>query len=83
MGLGNVEYALGDRAAAEYAFRRAAEAHPEAGAALNNWAHVLGELGRVEEAEAAARRAVALGGPTAAQAQKTLEEILARRASRP
>ncbi len=83
VGLGNAEYALGKRAAAERAFRRATLAHPDSAPAFNNLAHVLGELGRHAEAEAAARSAVALGGPTLAQAQKTLAEILARRASRP
>lgn len=81
-GLGNVEYALGDLAAAERAFRRASEAHPQSAAAFNNLAHTLGELGRLAEAEAAARTAVALGGPTHAEAQKTLEAIIARRATR-
>ncbi|MGH8704813.1 MAG: tetratricopeptide repeat protein, partial [Burkholderiales bacterium] len=73
------EYALGDLASAEAAFRRASEAHPRSAAALNNFAHTLAELGRLGEAEAAARAAVALGGPTVAEAQKTLESILARR----
>ncbi|MEW6689573.1 MAG: PA2778 family cysteine peptidase [Pseudomonadota bacterium] len=80
-GLGNTEYALGDLAAAEDAFRRAAAAHPQSAPALNNLAHVLAERGRLAEAEAAARRAVELGGPTLAEARKTLEEILARRPS--
>lgn len=79
LGLGNVEYALGELAAAERAFRRATEAHPESAPAFNNLAHTLAALGRVAEAEAAARRAVALGGPTLAAARKTLEAILARR----
>lgn len=83
VGLGNVEYALGDLGAAERAFRRAAEAHPGSAPALNNLAHVLAALGRLGEAEAVVRRAVALGGPTQVQAQKTLEEILARRGAVP
>ena len=82
IGLGNTEYALGDRAAAERAFRRAAEAHPSSAAALNNFAHVLAELGRLAEAEQAARAAVALGGPLQPEAQKTLEAITQRRGAR-
>ncbi len=82
IGLGNVEYALKDPAAAERAFRRASETLPASAVAFNNLAHVLAGLGRLEEAEAAARRAVALEGPQLPQARKTLEEILERRASR-
>ena len=81
--LGNVEYALGERAAAERAFRRASEAHPQSAAAFNNLAHVLAESGRLPEAEQAARRAVALGGPLQPQAQETLQSIERRRAARP
>lgn len=62
LGLGNARYAMGDVAAAESAFRRAALLDPGSAAAWNNWAHVLLELGRVAEAEAAAARAVELGG---------------------
>lgn len=62
MGLGNAFYALGEVEGAEAAFRGAAERHPEAAAAWNNLAVVLGELGRRKEAVAAAKRAVSLGG---------------------
>jgi hypothetical protein len=79
IGLGNTEYALKDPAAAERAFRRAAEAHPQSAAALNNLAYVLGESGRLAEAEQAARSAVALGGELQPEAQKTLDGILQRR----
>lgn len=79
IGLGNTDYALRDLAGAERAFRRAAESHPQSAAALNNLAQVLAESGRLPEAEQAARRAVALGGPLLPQAQKTLESILRRR----
>jgi len=79
IGLGNVEYADKDLAAAERAFRRASVAHPASAIAFNNLAHVLMLLGRLEEAEGAARTAVSLGGPTLAQAQKTLEAIQSRR----
>jgi tetratricopeptide (TPR) repeat protein len=77
MGLGNSLYALGDLKNSELAFRRAAETHPENGAAFNNLAHVLRTLGRREEALAAAQRAVALGGPQLGVFRKTLEEIQA------
>jgi len=75
MGLGNCYYALGDLESSEAAFRRAAEAHPREGAAFNNLAHVLLDLGRRDDAIAAARRAVALGGPLHSVFQQTLEEI--------
>jgi hypothetical protein len=81
IGLGNVEYGLKDLVAAERAFRRASLAHPQSAVAFNNLAHVLAALGRLDEAEAAARAAVALEGPTLAQARETLESILKRRAS--
>ena len=78
IGLGNVAYGRADLAGAEQAFRRATQAHPQSGAAWNNLAHVLGELQRWAEAEAAARKAVAVGGPTRDAAERTLAEILAR-----
>jgi hypothetical protein len=80
IGLGNVEYALKDLAASERAFRRASVANPASGAAFNNLAHVLAALGRLAEAEEAARRALALEGPTLPQARETLDAILKRRA---
>jgi tetratricopeptide (TPR) repeat protein len=79
IGLGNVEYIQKDVAAAERAFRRASEAHPQSAIAWNNLAHVLALLGRLEEAESAARTAVALEGPTLPEARRTLEAILAQR----
>jgi hypothetical protein len=82
VGLGNMEYELGDKAAAERAFRRATEAHPQNAAAWNNFAYVLAELGKLEEAETAARQAVALGGPSADNSRSTLDQILKKRAAR-
>ena len=67
IGLGNSRYALGDLSGAEQAFRVATRLHPLAAVAFNNLAHVLAEMGHLEEALAAARQAVALGG--------TLEEV--------
>ena len=81
IGLGNAEYAMKDLRAAERAFRRASETHPGSGAAFNNLAHVLAALGGLADAEAAARTAVALGGPTLSEARKTLDAILALRAA--
>ena len=60
---------------AENAFRTATARHPEAGAAWNNLAHVLGEKGHRREAIAAAERAVRLGGPNAATYRATLREV--------
>lgn len=79
IGLGNVEFRFKDPAAAERAFRQASVAHPKSAVAFNNLAYALAALGLPAEAEAAARTAVALGGPTLAEAQKTLEAILERR----
>jgi len=81
IGLGNVEYAMKDLGGAERAFRRASEAHPGSAVAFNNLAHVLAALGRLADAEAAARSAVALGGPALGEARKTLDAILALRAA--
>jgi hypothetical protein len=79
IGLGNVEYALKDPAAAERAFFRASEAHPQSAIAFNNRAHVLAALGRLADAEAAARTAVSLGGTLLPETEKTLDAIVARR----
>lgn len=65
IGLGNSRYALNDLPGAERAFRLATREHPDAVAALNNLAHVLTELGRQDEAGAAARRAAVLSGSPA------------------
>jgi len=82
IGLGNVEYALKDLAAAERAFRRASEAHQKSAVAFNNLAHVLAILGRLADAESAARTAVALGGPSLPEARRTLDSILRQREQR-
>src|SRR5262249_3148866 len=75
MGSGNTAYASGARAAAESWFRDATLAHPGSPAAFNNYAHVLAERGKREEALAAAEHAVNLGGPLLQASLKTLEEI--------
>lgn len=74
-GLGNSAYASGDKIAAAEAFRSAAAAHPRDGAAFNNLAVVLGELGQMEEARAAAQTAIGLGGPWREEAQATLRSL--------
>jgi tetratricopeptide (TPR) repeat protein len=75
MGLGNSYYAIGDLTNSEHAFREAVRLHPHAGAAYNNLAQVLLEQGRKHEALAAARRAVAIGGPLKTAYAETLREI--------
>lgn len=75
IGLGNTAYATKDLAAAEAAYRQATQHHPSAADAWNNFAQVSLDLGRKDEALAAAQRAVALGGPHLAQYKTTLEAI--------
>jgi len=75
LGLGNTRYAQRDLAGAADAYRQATERHPASADAWNNLAQALSELGRRAEALAAARRAVALGGPRLPQYRETLEAI--------
>lgn len=75
LGLGNTAYAEGDRAAAADAFQRASELHPDSGAAFNNLAVALMELGRLQEARTAAEKALTLGAPWRAAALDTLASI--------
>jgi tetratricopeptide (TPR) repeat protein len=83
LGAGNVAYAAGDRTAAAKAFGHAAEDHPDSAPAFNNLAFVLSELGRYDEARAAAEKAVALGGPWRNAAQATLQSIDAAQRKQP
>jgi tetratricopeptide (TPR) repeat protein len=62
LGAGNTAYALGQREAAEKAYRQAVRKHPDFADGWNNLAQVLMELGRRVEASQAIARAVALGG---------------------
>lgn len=78
IGLGNSRYAVGALSDAEAAYRQATRDHPDAAPAFNNLAQVLAEQGRLTEAEAAARRAVELGGPLGKRYEATLQDILAR-----
>ncbi|GAA4412593.1 PA2778 family cysteine peptidase [Quisquiliibacterium transsilvanicum] len=82
IGLGNAAYAAGDRVAAADAFRAAALRHGD-GAAWHNLAVVLRELGRLDEAEQAARQAIDADGPWSAQARTELDRIRAQRSGQP
>ena len=75
MGLGNSFYAQGDLKSAEIILRKTTNLFPNEGAAFNNLAQVLWELGKKQEAQKAARHAVMLGGPLVEEYQKTLDEI--------
>lgn len=75
IGQGNAAYRLHDLEAAQVAFRQAAADHPEAADAWNNLAQVLHEQKRHHEALAAARRAVAIGGPRLKTYESTLTSI--------
>lgn len=75
MGVGNSAYALERRKRAIAAFQKAAAIRPDEGIAYNNLAHVLAEVGRYEEAEAAAEKAVASGGSYVETFRKTLDEV--------
>ena len=75
MGRGNAAYALRDLDTAEAAFRQATQDHPDAAPAFNNLANVLAERNKLNDALAAAEKAVALGGPMLATTEATLEEI--------
>ncbi len=79
MGYGNSAYAAGDRHAAVVAFKDASRDHPDSAAAFNNLAMVLAELGHIDEARGAAKKAVALGGPLRETAQATLRAIETKR----
>jgi hypothetical protein len=75
IGLGNARYSLGNATGAAEAFRKATEVKPDSGIAFNNLAFVLDELGRRDEALAAAREAVSLGGPQVDAFRQTLSDI--------
>jgi hypothetical protein len=80
MGSGNTAYAAGDLPAAAAAFSAAAKDHPDDAAAYNNLAAVLAELGHLDEAQAAAEKAMAIGGRWRDAAAATLADIAARKA---
>lgn len=78
MGRGNTAYALGRWHESAAVFTRATEAHPQAGIAYNNLAEAQARLGQRDAALAAARRAVALGGPHRDAFAATLESLLSQ-----
>ena len=75
--LGNAEVQLGDRDAAESAFRKALDADAKSRDAMNNLAWLLFEEKRLDEAEQFARRAVAQPGPDSYMVLDTLARVLA------
>lgn len=75
MAWGNALYAGGDAAGAADAFERATRIDPANADAFNNLAHVRAELGATDAAEAAALRAIEIGGPQRALYRRTLDEI--------
>lgn len=75
LAVGNAAYWQRDLAAAEAAYRQATREHPAAADAWNNLAQTLHETGRPAEAQAAAERAVGLGGPRQALYEATRATI--------
>ncbi|MEW5728933.1 MAG: PA2778 family cysteine peptidase [Pseudomonadota bacterium] len=76
MGLGSSLHLLGDPQGAADAYRAAAALADDPAPALDRLALVLAELGRRDEAVAAAREAVALGGPRKASHERTLKDVM-------
>jgi tetratricopeptide (TPR) repeat protein len=79
--LGNTETHLGNRAAAEEAFRKALAVDATSRDALNNLAWLLYESKRYDEAESLARKAVAQHGPDSYLVLDTLARVLAAKGS--
>lgn len=75
VGQGNAAYALRDLPGAEAAYRQATRLHPQAADAWNNLAQTLLELRKLDEALAAAQRAISIGGPRLSQYQSTRRAI--------
>lgn len=75
MGLANTDYALQNYAAAAEAFKNITQHYPQSADAYNNLADSLLQLQRYEEARAAARIAVSLGGAQRAIYLQTLSEV--------
>ncbi|MEW5757221.1 MAG: PA2778 family cysteine peptidase [Pseudomonadota bacterium] len=75
LGLGNSQYALGDKTQAAATFQALTQQHPRSAVAFNNLAQALLELGRLDEAERAAQQAVNLGGPLRETFAATLQAI--------
>lgn len=79
LGLGNAAYAMGQRERAAQAFEATTRAHPDFADAWHNLAQVRLELGQRGPALAAARQAVALGGPRQEQYRALLDQVEAGR----
>jgi tetratricopeptide (TPR) repeat protein len=79
MGLGNHWYRVGDFATAAGVFRRLVASHPDYAPAFNNLASALLELGQLDQALAAAQRAVELAGEGDTIYRQTLDDVRARR----
>ena len=79
--LGNAEEKLGDRKAAEDAFRKALEIDPASRDALNNLAWLLYQEKRLDEAESFARKALSEPGPDSYLVLDTLARVLAAKGS--
>ena len=75
IGLGNIAYGLHRLPEAEAEYRGATEDHADSADAWNNLAQVLHDLGRDEDAAAAARRAIAIGGERQQTYRSTLQAI--------
>lgn len=78
LGLGNAAYAMGQLERAAQAFESATQAQPDFADAWHNLAQVQLELDRLPAAQAAANRAVALGGPRLAVYQALQRQIAQR-----
>jgi tetratricopeptide (TPR) repeat protein len=76
LGLGNTAFSLQDWQTAETAFRKLADMALDPVPALNNFALTLDTQGWLAQALEAARRAVSLGGPFAAQSRNTLATLV-------
>jgi tetratricopeptide (TPR) repeat protein len=81
LGMGNTAYALGQRDEAGRAYQATTQAHPDFADAWNNLAQVRLEQGRLEDAQHAAERAVALGGLRLPDYQALLQDIQRQRAT--
>jgi tetratricopeptide (TPR) repeat protein len=79
IGLGNTAFAQRDLESARAAFERVTQLAPGNGDGWNNLAVVLLDLGRIEQAHAAAARAADLGGVRAERYRQTLRAIDDRR----
>jgi tetratricopeptide (TPR) repeat protein len=75
MGEANALFALNDFRGAEQGYRAVIASNPEMAEAWNNLAYALHRQGRLAEALASARRAVAIGGEGGVAYAETLREL--------